>query len=93
MACTPAAASHHAAMVLKEAERKLKMLESAERMRSRFAEEAAKKAARHTVALGAVVPRTPAKSRRGGKNFVRNALMVKSRTFKRVSGPEKTVEK
>lgn len=94
MACNAACVTAHARAVLADAEHKLKMMESAERIRARFAEEAAKKAARHTVALGAVVPRTPAKSRRGGKNFVRNALMVKSRTIKRVSpGPEKAAGK
>lgn len=91
MACNAACVTAHARAVLADAEHKLKMMESAERIRARFAEEAAKKAARHTVALAAVVPTARAASRRGGKALARNALMVKSRVIKRTSPPPQTV--
>lgn len=84
MACNPACVTAHALAVLEEAERKLKMLESAERIRARFAEEANKKKSRCIVALPAVIPTRQAKSRRGGKARAHNALAVTSKVIRKL---------
>ena len=84
MACNPSCVTAHARAVLADAEHKLRVLESAERMRARFAEEASKKAARHTIAIAAVIPTRQAKSRRGGRAGVRNCLAVTSRVIRKL---------
>jgi hypothetical protein len=83
MACNAACVTAHALTVLEEAERKFKMLESAERIRARFAEEASRKAKRCIVALPAVIPTRQAKSRRGGKARAHNALAVTSKVIRK----------